>query len=160
MYSRVKTTESNKDQTIYQNGDIYVRISFLPYDRLNSTIVYFVSSTKGDEYGQFANAGDAIDRATKVVDLLEDIQDEPTNDYNAPKTFERGNIYVMTFITDSDLKIPYICTHRTKKTVRLEHTETKEAITRKIKTNSSGVEYILKGSYSMAPGIYADKIIG
>ena len=81
----------------------------------------------------------------KVVDLI--------------KRFEVGNIYEMRFIGDSDLKVAFICTKRTPKTVRLEAVKSKEILNRKIK-NSEIEEYILEGSYSMAPSIRAGKVIG
>lgn len=75
-------------------------------------------------------------------------------------TFEEGNIYQMTFVGDSDLKVPYICTKRTPKTVTLEKFKGSEVIKRKIKTSFGGIEYVVAGSYSMAPSIYADKVVG
>ena len=70
MYRRVKTSESNKTQTIFQNGDVYVVITFIPYDYKVSTIVYFVSNENGDEYGQYSNASEAIDKANQVVEAI------------------------------------------------------------------------------------------
>lgn len=78
---------------------------------------------------------------------------------NLTTKFEEGNIYQMTFIGDADLKVPYICVKRTKKMVTLEKFKGKEVLKKKINVYR-GVEYIKAGSYSMAPSIYADKIIG
>lgn len=75
------------------------------------------------------------------------------------KKFEEGNIYQMTFIGDADLKVPYICTKRTPKMVTLEKFKGTEVLKKKINVYQ-GVEYVRAGSYSMAPSIYADKIIG
>ena len=74
--------------------------------------------------------------------------------------FEEGNMYQMTFIGDSDLKVPYICTKRTPKMVTLEKFKVSEVIKRKINVSGNGIEYVVAGSYSMAPSIYADKLIG
>jgi len=80
---------------------------------------------------------------------------------NATIKFEKGNIYQMKFIGDSELKPEFICTKVTPKTATFERFGSKnpESITRKIKTYN-GVEYILDGSYSMAPSIKADKVVG
>lgn len=74
------------------------------------------------------------------------------------KKFEIGNVYQMTFIGDADLKVPYICTKRTSKMVTLEKFKGKEIIKKKINIHN-GVEYVRVGNYSMAPSIYADKIV-
>ena len=79
--------------------------------------------------------------------------------YSKPTKFEAGNIYEMRHIGDSDLRPKWICVKRTAKTVTLERYMQKESMTRRIKTYN-GVEYINQGSYSMAPSIYADKIVG
>ena len=75
--------------------------------------------------------------------------------------FEEGNIYQMSYIGDSELKPHYICIKRTAKTAtfQLFQNPDSEPIRRKI-NNHDGVEYILKGSYSMAPVIRANKIVG
>ncbi len=75
--------------------------------------------------------------------------------------FEEGNIYQMRFIGDSDLRPEYICTKRTAKTATFEQfgRPNAETISRRIKTYD-GVEYVLDGSYSMAPSIRADKVVG
>ena len=76
--------------------------------------------------------------------------------------FEEGNIYEMRFIGDSDLRPQWICTKRTAKTVTFERFKSTESITRRVKMSSghTNYEYILDGSYSMAPSINADKIVG
>lgn len=74
--------------------------------------------------------------------------------------FETGNIYRMTFIGDSNLKADFICVNRTEKTVTFERFKnSKEVLKRKI-NNYNGVEFIKEGNYSMAPTIYANKIVG
>ncbi len=79
---------------------------------------------------------------------------------NTITKFEEGNIYQMGFIGDSELKPQYICVKRTAKTVTLERFKNpSDSITRRIKTYNN-VEYIVDGSYSMAPSIYSDKIVG
>ncbi len=74
--------------------------------------------------------------------------------------FETGNIYQMRFITDSDLLVSYICIKRTDKTVSFErYMNATEVITKKIKVYNNE-EYILKGTYSMAPSIKASNLVG
>ena len=74
--------------------------------------------------------------------------------------FESGNIYGMRFIGDSNLVTSWICTKRTAKTVTFEKFKNpSDKMNRRIKTYN-GVEYVLQGSYSMAPSIKASNIIG
>jgi hypothetical protein len=79
------------------------------------------------------------------------------------KTFEAGNIYEMRFIGDSDLTVKYVCVKRTATTVTFERLKvtnwTNDVVKRKIKV-WDGSEYVLAGSYSMAPSIYAKNIVG
>ena len=73
--------------------------------------------------------------------------------------FETGNVYEMSFIGDSNLRPQYICVKRTDKSVTFEKFPTaSEVITRKIKVWDN-TEYILDGSYSMAPSIKASRIV-
>ena len=75
-------------------------------------------------------------------------------------TFETGNIYRMNFIVDSDLKADYICVNRTAKTATFERFQRpSDSLTRKIKMYNN-VEYVKEGYYSMAPSIYANKVVG
>jgi len=79
--------------------------------------------------------------------------------------FEEGNIYGMNFIGDSELKIKWICIKITAKTASFKKTTNSlnlcedEIITRKIKTYNN-IDYIVDGSYSMAPAIYANNVVG
>lgn len=74
--------------------------------------------------------------------------------------FEESNIYEMQFITDSELKPRFICVKRTNKTARFERFQhPSDGFTRKIQVYN-GVEYIRQGSYSMAPSIHADNLVG
>jgi len=73
--------------------------------------------------------------------------------------FEEGNIYNLTFIGDSDLKVPYICVKRTPKMATFEKFQGKEVLKRKINIYDQ-VEYIRAGNYSMAPTIRANKVVG
>lgn len=66
-YQRVKTPKNQKSVEIIRIDDLYVQLSFVPYDYKKSTIVYFVSRTNGDEYGQFPTAGEAIERINEVA---------------------------------------------------------------------------------------------
>jgi hypothetical protein len=76
------------------------------------------------------------------------------------KTFEAGNIYEMRFIGDSDLRVKYICVKRTATSVTFERFQKPgDVVKRKIKV-WDGSEYIVDGSYSMAPSIYAKNIVG
>jgi len=72
--------------------------------------------------------------------------------------FKVGNIYEMRFIGDSELRPQFACVKRTAKTATFKRVKGSESFTRKIKEYES-VEYILSGSYSMAPSIRADKFI-
>ena len=73
--------------------------------------------------------------------------------------FETGNIYEMTFITDSDLKVKFICVYRTAKTVTLERFQGTERLTRRV-FNYDNVEYIKYDTYSLAPVIKSSKLVG
>lgn len=76
------------------------------------------------------------------------------------KKFEIGNIYEMSFVGDSDLKPKFICIDRSPKFATFERYQGTERIKRKIKKGSDGIEYIVDGSYSMAPSINAKKTVG
>ena len=68
--------------------------------------------------------------------------------------FEVDCIYTMSFIGDSELKPKWFCAKRTDKTITFERFKNKdESITRRIKVDSLGDEYIVDGTYSMAPVI-------
>ncbi len=54
---------------IFRENDIYVNESLIPYDHKTATVVYFVSSTDGSEYGQFKEAHAAKDVALKIATL-------------------------------------------------------------------------------------------
>ena len=71
-------------------------------------------------------------------------------------TFEASKIYEMRFIGDSALKVPFTCVKRTAKTATFKSKH--ETINRRIKIYN-GEEYVLEGSYSMAPSINAKNII-
>lgn len=73
--------------------------------------------------------------------------------------FEKGNIYTMTFAGDSELKLQFICIERTAKTATFEAVFGDEVIQKKIK-EFEGVEMVRVGSYSKAPAIYANKLVG
>jgi hypothetical protein len=89
------------------------------------------------------------------------VQIAQENDIAAKTTrFEEGNIYEMRFIGDSDLKPQFICLKRTAKTATFQRFQsTEKAFTRKIKTYNNS-EYIVDGSYSMAPSINSNKVVG
>jgi hypothetical protein len=74
--------------------------------------------------------------------------------------FETGNVYALNFIGDADLKPLWICTAITKTTATFERFQSKqkEIIKKKIRIHD-GSEYIKYDNYSMAPTIYANKII-
>lgn len=71
-------------------------------------------------------------------------------------TFAIGKVYTMSFIGDSDLKPKFECIGRTEKTAKFQRVGGKEILTRKIK-NYDETEYVLEGSYSMAPSINANR---
>ena len=71
--------------------------------------------------------------------------------------FQIGKTYEMLFIGDADLRVQFVCVKRTDKTVTLKCTH--ETLNCRVK-EYSGSEYVKAGSYSMAPTIYADKVVG
>lgn len=71
--------------------------------------------------------------------------------------FQIGKTYQMNFIGDADLRVQFVCVKRTDKTVTLKGTH--ETLNCRVK-EYSGSEYVKAGSYSMAPTIYADKVVG
>lgn len=78
---------------------------------------------------------------------------------NNTTKFEIGNVYAMSFITDSELKPSFICVGLTKTQATFERFgNPTDRITKKVKT-FNGVDYIVNGSYSMAPVIKADKVV-
>lgn len=78
---------------------------------------------------------------------------------NDMTNFETGNIYEMRFIGDSELKVQWLCVKMTPKTASFKCLTSTEVITRKIKTYNN-CDYVLQGSYSMAPSISASRIVG
>jgi hypothetical protein len=71
--------------------------------------------------------------------------------------FQIGKTYEMLFIGDADLRVQFVCVKRTDKTVTLKGTH--ETLNCRVK-EYSGSEYVKAGSYSMAPTIYANKVVG
>jgi len=71
--------------------------------------------------------------------------------------FQIGKTYQMLFIGDADLRVQFVCVKRTDKTVTLKGTH--ETLNCRVK-EYSGSEYVKAGSYSMAPTIYANKVVG
>lgn len=70
--------------------------------------------------------------------------------------FEVGLNYSMNFICDAGLHVTFKCIKRTGKTVTLQSKHDK--VTKKLGTDSSGMEYIYPyGKYSMAPILRAKK---
>ena len=80
-----------------------------------------------------------------------------SNDFSK---FKEGKKYQMTFIGDSDLRPVFLCVKRTEKMVTLKSELTGEVLKRRIKNycDTDG-EYILQGTYSMAPRIAAKRIV-
>ena len=70
--------------------------------------------------------------------------------------FKAGTTYQMTFVTDSQLKPEFVCIKRTEKSATF--TDKHETFTRRIK-ELDGIEYIMYGSYSMAPCISARRSV-
>jgi hypothetical protein len=73
---------------------------------------------------------------------------------NTESTFEVGSVYEMRFITDSDLRVKFICTKRTAKTATFERFQGTETFSKKIHTYDNS-EYVKYDTYSMAPVIKA-----
>lgn len=76
------------------------------------------------------------------------------NNATTTQAFEVGKTYEMSFIGDSNLRPHFKCVKRTAKTATFERVRNGELLTRKIKSYD-GSEYVLDGSYSMAPSINA-----
>lgn len=76
----------------------------------------------------------------------------------ATTKFEIGKTYEMSFIGDSNLKPRFTCIGRTEKTAKFQRVNSSETLSRKIKVYS-GSEYVLEGSYSMAPSINAKRVV-
>jgi len=72
--------------------------------------------------------------------------------------FEIGKTYEMRFIGDSDLRPHFVCVKRTEKSATFKSAKTNEVLTRRVKVYDN-FEYILQGTYSMAPSIRAKNII-
>ena len=78
------------------------------------------------------------------------------------REFEVHSVYEMRYIGDSDLLVDYIVLKRTAKTItfdRFPH-PLLEPFSRRVRLDSEGREYIVDGSYSMAPSISAKNISG
>lgn len=126
-----------------------------------------ISVSKCMEQNFFSMAKSKIERIEKLQEELRGLR--PKYEHIEPEVarFEVGNIHYMSYIGDSDLKPKWICVKRTSKTATFERLRKElanfeqepESITRKIREHG-GREYILYGTYSMAPGIYADKVVG
>ena len=101
----------------------------------------------------------ALEEAYKAGQMSS--EEKPEAKAPAPEVvkFSKGNIYEMSFIGDSDLKVKFICTKTTPKTATFEKFKGSEKITRKINTRN-GVEFVNYGNYSMTPSISANKIVG
>lgn len=76
------------------------------------------------------------------------------------KKFEANKTYEMSYIGDSELRPKWLCVKRTAKTATFQRPDDEsEKMTRRIKIDSEGNEYVLQGSYSMAPCINAKRIV-
>lgn len=78
---------------------------------------------------------------------------------NLVNIFEVGKVYEMRFIGDNDLRPRFKCIARTAKSAKFERLRGgAEVLTRRIKSYD-GSEYVLEGSYSMAPSINAKHVV-
>lgn len=59
----------NDSKIIFRKNGVYISKSYIPYTHTSSTIVYFVSGSNGDEYGQFTNKKSALKKARKMAKL-------------------------------------------------------------------------------------------
>lgn len=67
-YVRVPNDTIYKDVIdVKQNGDFYIVKNYVPYDYDSSTIVYFVSDIKGNEYGQYPTLEQAEKQFEKAI---------------------------------------------------------------------------------------------
>lgn len=84
------------------------------------------------------------------------ITETKTNETMETLKFEAGKKYEMSFIGDSDLKVVFECISRTAKTAKFKNKH--ESFSKKIKVYDNE-EYVMYGSYSMAPAIHSKKIL-
>ena len=77
---------------------------------------------------------------------------------NETVKFEAGNTYYYRFIGDSDLVVKCKVTKRTAKTITYVELDENKTYTKRIR-ESFGVECVSIASYSMAPVLFADRIV-
>ena len=66
---RIVQGHRNTSKEIFRKNGVYVMESFVPYTNTASTLVYFVSGSNGDEYGQFQTKIKALQKARKMASL-------------------------------------------------------------------------------------------
>ena len=106
-----------------------------------------------------------IKRLKKQIQQLKNNPEKIKKTYSVKdptREFEVNSVYEMRYIGDSDLRVEYIVIKRTAKTItfdRFKH-PLLERFSRRVRLDSEGREYIVDGSYSMAPSISAKNISG
>jgi hypothetical protein len=58
-------------ERLFEDNGVYVQKSFIMQTERETAIVYFVSGTNGDEFGQFTTAEKAIEKARAMAQLSE-----------------------------------------------------------------------------------------
>lgn len=67
----VPTNTVSYEECFRSNG-VYVTLSPIGYSHREDKLIYFVSGSNGDEFGQFATKEAAIEKAKKMAALTED----------------------------------------------------------------------------------------
>lgn len=70
-----RTTAKGPDKIHDEKDGFYISESYIPYDQKYNRIVYFVSSDKGDEYGQFTTLEKARKRLAEVKERMKPEKD-------------------------------------------------------------------------------------
>lgn len=61
-------------QKLFEENGVYVNKSFIPYCYETTKIVFFVSGTNGDEFGQYETAEAAINKAKEMAQYPEKLR--------------------------------------------------------------------------------------
>jgi len=59
----------NDSKIIFRKNGVYVSASHIPQTYTSSKLIYFVSGSNGDEYGQFKTKAPALNKARKMAKL-------------------------------------------------------------------------------------------
>lgn len=68
----VKGKTPDKVNEFYRINGVYAYESYIPYTNTSSTLVYFVSGSNGDEFGQYTTKLKALDKAREMSKLTQE----------------------------------------------------------------------------------------